>query len=225
MAKSTTILKKFTLACNIKQIAIKKRVRAICLTLLLLLNMPTIIAQDNPVDIDNYSIIESEGFVYISLTISAGSSCNGLTFYRSTDSIHFEIIGQIHGVCGLSNSPTSYQYIDNNPVFNQKSYYKVSLGPYFFTDTKAIELIDTRLFGFHIRPNPASNQVQVYFENPYYDLFTVTIYNLYGACVWENHTNENFQFIDLTSFLFGTYFIRFAKNNMLLPEKGKLIVY
>lgn len=225
MTNTFTIFKKLLSECIIKQIAMKKRVKTTLMTLILLMNIPTILAQDNPVDIDNYSIIESEGFVYISLTISAGSSCNGLTFYRSTDSIHFEIIGQIHGVCGLSNSPTSYQYIDNNPVFNQKSYYKVGLGPYFFTDTKAIELIDTRLFGFHIRPNPASNQVQVYFENPYYDRFTVTIYNLYGACVWENITTENFQFIDLTSFLSGTYFIRFTKNNLLLTEKGKLIVY
>ena len=68
--------------------------------------------------LDNFTVSESIGKVNIRLTLSAGSTCDGIRFYRSPDSTNFEEIGYIEGVSGLSSFPTNYEFLENEQKLN-----------------------------------------------------------------------------------------------------------
>jgi hypothetical protein len=174
--------------------------------------------------LDHLSLTEINGKVQISLTMSSGNTCNGIRFYRSEDSINFVEIGQIYGVCGLIDAPANYSFIDEQPILNKKSYYKVELGNEGFSDVLSIEIINTSEFGFHVRPNPATDKAIIYFENPYQEKFQLQLISNTGKLMAELQTNSNAFELDLTALPSGLYYFLIYRNEVFIGKKGKLIV-
>lgn len=174
--------------------------------------------------LDNFSVSESNGNVSIRLTMSAGSTCNGIKFYRSEDSINFDEIGVIEGVCGLSFSPTNYQFIDNNPLFNKKIYYKVAIGIYGFSDILSIELIDNKVQNVQVRPNPVKDKALVYFSNPFSEIHSLHLYSNTGELIEVIETQENYFELDFSGKKVGMYFITITRQGHLPGYRGRVIV-
>lgn len=174
--------------------------------------------------LDDFKVFEISGKVFIDVTISSGNTCNGITVWRSADSLSFDKVGEVVGICGNSNSPISYNFTDANPIKNIKSYYKVELGGAGFTNTVSIIIIDTKDFGFQIRPNPANEKATIYYENFSNEEFELILYNLSGSKILVKKSNTNAFNIDTFNLKKGLYFFSIGKS--LNQEKviGKLMV-
>jgi hypothetical protein len=174
--------------------------------------------------LDNFSVTEFNGKVSIRLTISAGSACNGIKFYRSNDSINFTQIGSIEGVCGLINSPVFYEHIDDSPIVNKRSYYKVELGIYGFTDILSIEVLDFRVSEVQIRPNPVKAKAQILFSNPFSETHYLEVYSITGKSLARFETSEVYFEIDFSQWGSGLYFISISRQSHLAGFRGKVLV-
>lgn len=174
--------------------------------------------------LDNFSATEFNGKVSIRLTMSSGSTCNGIKFYRSDDSINFNQIASIEGVCGLINSPVFYEQIDAEPIFNKKSYYKVEIGIYGFSDILSIELIDINVHDVQVRPNPVKDKALVYFGNPFSEIHFLHLYSNIGELLQVIETQENFFELDFSGKNAGMYFITINRQGHLFGYRGRVVV-
>ena len=182
-----------------------------------------VFAQDHVI-LDKFDLFEGDNRVFVRCVISSGSICNGIKIYRAEDTISFDLIGEIPGVCGNISSPVGYDFIDELPIVNKKSFYKLELGGYGFTKVKSIQLIDTKKMGFQVRPNPARGKSVIYFENDLNQSHSIEIFDFNGQ-IKESKigTTQSFE-VDLNEYTIGPYFFiitNLATQNQVI---GKLFV-
>lgn len=131
--------------------------------------------------------------VVIRWTMNAGSTCFGTGILRSSDNINFTEIGSIGGVCGSTEVPVSYTFVDSFSLVNQKAYYKLSLGllgeslPVFITN---IVLENNTAIA---KPNPFSRLTTIQFSETIVDEANLIIYGIDGRKIMEtkvSNTNE-----------------------------------
>lgn len=102
--------------------------------------------------------------VQVEVTLSAGFTCNGIVITRSTDSLLFETIGLIGGVCGDSAASVSYSFTDSFPPTNQRLFYQLLLGGRIATDTRQVVVYDFDRRPLWMVPNPAKDWIEVRFD-------------------------------------------------------------
>jgi len=176
----------------------------------------------NPI-LGKFSIIESKGNVYLDWQIIAGSTCNGIQIFHSTDNINFKQIGSIDGVCGSSYEPRDYNFTDNNPVKNKNNYYRLELGGSGASHILSVEIIDIES-GYQIRPNPVSDNAKLYFDNNTGQLFQLGIYNLKGERFFNIETRRDFFDLNTEKIQSGIYFFAIRTEDNLQTAKGRIIV-
>ncbi len=66
--------------------------------------------------------------IVLSFTLRAGVQCWDVQIQRATDSLPFQTIGVIPGVCGSSSTEETYHFVDSMPVPNATNYYRIDLG-------------------------------------------------------------------------------------------------
>ncbi len=174
--------------------------------------------------LDDLDVFEVSGKVFISVTISSGNTCNGITVERSTDSLIYNEVGSVAGVCGSSSTPVTYNFTDEKPVKNKKSYYRVELGGNGFTDVISILVIDTKEFGFQVRPNPANEKAIIYFENPQQDQFELVVYDFLGAKILVKTTTNNSFELNTSNYNKGFYVFSISQAHDQQKTIGKLMV-
>lgn len=174
--------------------------------------------------LDSYNVLEISGKVYVDVTISGGNTCNGIEVQRSVDSLNFIEVGKVDGICGNSAKPVSYSFVDEYPIKNKKSYYRVLLGERGYTTVTSITIIDTKELGFQVRPNPANERATIFFENPYSDTFQLELFNLSGKKILQLSSSSNAFDLNTFNLQNGLYF--FSISKALNQEKviGKLVV-
>ena len=170
-----------------------------------------------------FNISEAGGKIFLNWQIKGGSTCNGVTIYHATDTLHFKEIGSIAGICGSTSQPISYAFTHQTPEKNRVNYYKLNLGNFEQSKIVAIQVIDTSP-GYNILPNPSNKLATIYFSNTSNTLHKLTVYTLSGRFLLQAETKlNNFQLqtADLSS---GSYFFSISNQNKQLITKGKLIV-
>lgn len=200
-----------------------KKYIAISIIFVLVVIGQTSYAQLHPI-LDRFDVFEASGKVYINCVISSGSTCNGIDVLRSEDSVNFISVGHIGGVCGSSSEPVTYNFIDENPIKNKLIYYKLELGGYGYTNILSVQIIDTKEFGFQIRPNPTSESAIIYFQNSTNTEHTLSILNNLGILVLSEKTNQNFFFLDLYHLPAGIYPFSISGNPYNKGIFGKLVI-
>ena len=203
-----------------------KKLKHITVLLLVLLSVNLLAQNEGPGHpiLDDFKVIEISGKVYIDVTISSGNTCNGITVWRSVDSLNFEQVGDVAGICGNASTPVSYSFIDENPIKNKTIYYKVELGGSGFTIPRSILIIDTQEFGFQIRPNPANEKAVIYFENPQSQEVELVLYDLAGNKMLELKSETNAFTIRTLELNKGLYFFSIGKTSSQNRTKGKIMV-
>jgi len=193
--------------------------------LLLLLSQPTkiIIAQTHPI-LGKFYISENEGDVYLSWSIIAGSSCNGIQIYRSTDSINFSQIGEIAGVCGSVNFEQLYDFTDNNPVKNKANYYRLQLGNQGLSQIVSIEIIDIESSDYQIRPNPTNAETKIYFDNNNKREYELSVFKFNGIKILSATVKDDFFILNTSELQSGLYLFTISASGNLPTAKGKLLV-
>lgn len=156
--------------------------------------------------LDRFTLTELNGIVQLDWTISKGSTCNGIGITRSVDSINFEPIGKINGVCGSLTEAVSYSFTDPDPIQNRVNYYQLQLGDIGYSPIISREIIDYKDRNYQVRPNPMSGQGQLLFENDKREQFTLSIYQANGSLIAQQTTRSESFDIDLRSYSSGTFY-------------------
>lgn len=163
--------------------------------------------------------------VLLSWQIVAGSTCNGIKILRSTDSLNYEQIGEIGGVCGDVSFAQNYDFTDDNPVINLTNYYRLELGNFGLSQRVSIILVDLGLQGYQVRPNPLSTAGQIFFENSEKAEHTLRVYNQKGLELQTQTTEEDFFKLNILQLKSGIYYFTIAPKNKAIKATGKFLVH
>jgi hypothetical protein len=149
-------------------------------------------AQDAIV-LDGFIGVPQTGQVQLRWTISAGQTCNGTFIERSTDTVRWDKIGEIPGVCGSSAAPVPYNFIDNSPVSNTVNFYRLELGGQGYSAMVGIPYYDYSENGYVLIPNPLYDIGTLYFGTSEIESFTISIFDITGKLVQQaKGTGGNF---------------------------------
>lgn len=140
----------------------------------------------------DFELINQPNGVQVRWTITAGNTCNGTRIERSTDSLHFEAVGEISGICGDSTVAVPYTYLDEAPPANQTIYYRLYLGGLGFSEIKSTFFIQPGPNKYWVSKHTMTGPRTVYFNNPNAAEIMVRVFNQSGQQVYEAETRSNF---------------------------------
>lgn len=161
--------------------------------------------------------------IILNWIIAKGNTCNGITIVRSTDSLNFDEIGNIEGICGDEESAVSYLFTDNNPVRNTRNFYRLELGSVGSSEIVGIDFPYFSDKGFSVRPNPTYNEATIYFLNPDKNEYEIRVYNLNGMEVLRTELVDDNFVLNRKRFGAGMYLFS-IKNNEGDRINGKVLL-
>jgi hypothetical protein len=162
--------------------------------------------------------------VYLTWNIKAGSTCDGIQVFRSTDSLNFYKIGEIPGVCGDVFESRSYTYTDFIPEKNRVNYYKIGLNENGFSQIITIDLISFNNKGYQVRPNPMVHESLIKFENSNKQWSELCVYSLNGSRVLQLQTSTDFFEVYSSGLLPGYYTFTISSKTLIPAIVGKFVV-
>lgn len=134
---------------------------------LLIFQFGFVLVKGQEVSLSNFLLISFDNNIKLHWVIDSGSTCNGIYILRSADSLNFQEIGRIEGVCGSSSSPTRYEFTDSSPISNKTNYYKLRFGYDQYSEISSLYFKDLDGKEYMIRPNPAKENLTISINNPY----------------------------------------------------------
>lgn len=149
--------------------------------------------------LSNFYALKDNSRVILQWTIKRGSTCIGTAILRSTDNVHFEVIGEIQGICGSSDFAQSYNFTDENPVKNKTNYYILELG--FSGKTEPSLPVTYFDFSGHkskVIPNPMKELGYIYFENPNNVIHHLHIFDSHGKYVFKGKSETEYFTVSLS---------------------------
>ncbi|MFL2564283.1 MAG: T9SS type A sorting domain-containing protein [Parvicellaceae bacterium] len=192
--------------------------------LICILSFKISFSQNGNLSLDNLNIFEYNSQVYVDVTISSGNTCNGIKLLRSSDSVYYEEIAFIDGVCGFSSSPSSYSLIDPYPILNSYNYYKILFGSNTYSTTYQILILNFEKNNYQIWPNPVSDMTTIYFQNPQSKLYSFNLFNISGKKLLSVSTIEDKYNLNCKNYNSGIYFFTLSQSNNQTLYSGKLII-
>lgn len=188
------------------------------------LKLSCLFSQTGSISLDYFDIKQYNGDVYVDITLSEGNTCNGIIIQRSLDTIYFQNIAQFEGICGNTSLPTSYNFLDENPILNQTSYYRVQFGNNIYSEIIEILIIDSQDNEYQLRPHPANNETTLYFNNQPGIKYELILYRIDGVKVLKSMSSSNNFPIETSKLNNGFYIfsIKHASANEVI--NGQLIV-
>lgn len=163
--------------------------------------------------------------ILVNWTIDSGSSCNGITIYRSDDSLVYEEIGSIAGVCGNSSEPTHYNFTDKEPLLNKTNYYRLKFGNGQISETRSLHFTYVEPNDIIIRPNPAKDNIILELNKDQNSNFMIRIIHEDGHVVvsHDNLFGETI-FLDVSYLTSGSYILELIyENDKIIREKLVII--
>lgn len=170
-------------------------------------------AQERTDILEAFNIENVGKYIKASCIIKAGNTCAGIKLYRSTDSLNFNLINILPGVCGYDNIPAYYELLDTLPIRNTKAYYKMEFGGSGFTEILAVEFFDFNNSKIEIWPNPIDSYLQVYIENLNSEIINYTIIDNSGIQIYNATTIDNSFKLNVDFLSTGLYTILFEGQN------------
>ena len=192
--------------------------------LLLGFSSTTVLAQEGDLILNRFDALAVGRQVQLTCVISSGSTCAGINIYRSGDNFDFQLVGNIAGICGSTSAPVQYNYVDEYPLLNQTSYYKLELGGVGFTEVISITNRDVEADEVRIQPNPAFFQSTIYFSNPSFAIHILNLLDYNGRSIIERTTTEDFFVINVSQLPNGIYPILISVEKTNEQKTGKLVV-
>ena len=166
------------------------------------------LAHSQLVSFSGFSLIQNEKEVLLYWVIDSGYTCNGITIWRSSDSVNYSQVGEILGVCGSTSAPIPYQYSDQSPDLNRVNYYKIRMGLNQFSYVKHIYVDYVDPGTLFMKPNPATDKIDLELNADFYNDYSIMIYNSIGQRVFQkDNLNTKLNTIYLDTFDPGAYYV------------------
>tara|TARA_B100001287_G_scaffold221934_1_gene191076 strand:- start:56 stop:619 length:564 start_codon:yes stop_codon:yes gene_type:complete len=171
----------------------------------------------------DFNIDQSNGQVLLAWTIKSGSVCNGMQIFRSQDSLEYELIEDIQGVCGDLSSPVSYTFTDTEPELNTTNFYKISFGGTQESNVLSIEVYKILNNSYLLKPNPVTGISDLYFNNDNQHELVLKVYGDFGDLIYTDTTNNTKFVLDRSFFSSGMYYFSLENLNNRNVINGKAL--
>lgn len=201
-----------------------RRIGSLLLLSLLLLFASRLPAQSDDPLLERFSLTPDDGRVLLNWVTRPGTTCDGVDVLRSTDSVNFELIHHIPGICGGPNDAFSYSYLDEHPVANHRNFYQIGFNRLGESTIRAIEVVTLDATGFQVRPHPVTDVSRLYFANESHDVCTLSLIDPRGIVQGEWQTSQDFFVVDGTNLLPQVYAFRIQNEEGQVIAKGRLLV-
>lgn len=177
-------------------------------------------AQD--IRLKNFDAFSDGKYVRLNIVLEKGSVCNGIRIYRSLDSNYLQQVGFIDGICGSTDEPVGYTYIDSTPLLNKQAYYAVKPGSAPVTDVRSV-FFTAAGAGALIYPNPARNSFTVVFNDDATE-HGIRLYNISGVNVLQREGVFGAKTtVDTGMLPYGLYLYTILVDGEIV-DKGKLVI-
>jgi hypothetical protein len=173
--------------------------------------------------LDGFTGVPQAGQIQLRWVISAGQTCNGTFIERSTDTLNWQNIGDIPGVCGSSSAAVPYNFIDDSPETNTINFYRLELGGQGYSPVIAIPYYDYSQKGYVVIPNPARESTKFYFSTSETEEFTIALFDINGKFIHNSSGTGSSYTLDLNWIPSGTYIFKISRRGKN-DVTGKLIV-
>ncbi len=184
---------------------------------------PLAFGQDGIVNL-RFTATEANGRVFLDWTMNFGQTCNGIDITRSTDSLNFDVIGDIQGICGSPTDTVRYAFTDEFPVPNKTNFYRLVLGNLGPSQTVKVDIVDIDDTGYQVRPNPITESGRIYFQNDRSQAHILTLFTISGKAVEETITRSDFFEINSAKLEAGLYVFRIESEKGQSRVNGKILV-
>ena len=163
----------------------------------------------------SYNLNPIQQSVQLVWQVSAGNSCQNVELQHSLNGKDFETFFTYVGVCGNPNAITSYDHTHQNPTTNKINYYRLKVNQD-LTDVKTVFI--TGADEIIVLPHPVKETSQIIF-NGSGNAAQVTVYNLNGGIIWQEHFDQEPVLINATEFNSGFYILQVNDNGQILTRK------
>lgn len=179
--------------------------------LILMVGAGSVTAQTNIVG--SFKGAQLNQTVYLAFTIIAGQTCSGINIERSTDSLNFNKIGDIAGVCGSISSPVDYTYVDSFPIHNAYNYYRLAPGNSDWSQVIKVYFKPKDISEFVVTPNPFITSTTISYKNPLNKSIQWKIFNVSGQQTMEGTTKDDSFILTRINLSSGMYFLHLTIDN------------
>ena len=197
--------------------------KLLLLNLLLLLASGVSAQSEDPL-VERFSLTLDDGRVLLNWVTRPGTTCDGVDVLRATDSIHFELIHHIPGICGGPNDAFSYSFLDEHPIANHTNYYRIGFDRLGESTIRSIDVVTLDATGFQVRPNPVTDVSRLYFANESREVCSLSLIDMGGIVQGEWQTSQDFFVVDGTDLLPQLYAFRIQNTEGQVIAKGRLLV-
>ncbi len=172
----------------------------------------------------NFSLSQIEESVFLRWTILEGETCNGIKIHRSTDSLNFQLVGDIAGVCGSPDFAQPFEFVDPHPVKNKTNFYKLELGNTGFSAIRSIDVISLNDEGVLVLPNPATKSTTIYFQNEYNSPHSFRLYSATGKLILEIRGRAKSFALNTSNLEAGIYIFTISAKGESSGAGGKISI-
>lgn len=161
--------------------------------------------------LDDFYVIQINNEVKLRWVIKNGQTCNGIQIYRSQDTLNFERIGEIPGICGSTNEAVPYDFVDSFPIKNKTNFYRLQLGnqgysQYIQIDYKFYGLNDWNILN-------TNSKIEVIFRNTTKTEIKVQLLDINGKLIQSKATNSDSVEFEKHHLSRGIYLIQAFEND------------
>lgn len=128
---------------------------------------------------------ESNGSVALTIQMNAGKSCDGIQIYRSFDGLRFTEIGEIPGVCGDPETEQRFSFLDEAPIYNAPSFYKLIYGRLVSSEIIRLTIINPGERAYLALFRPETGNWSILSKNPSNEIRKLVVFSLSGQVVDE----------------------------------------
>lgn len=181
--------------------------RALFFFLFVLFSVTGLAQTPHPI-LRSFSAIKQPNGVNLKWVIKGGQQCQGTKVYRANESLLFEEINHVEGICGDFTEDETYTYFDDSPESNTYNYYRLEMGFQGFTDTVTVFFEDFGSDNYLLLTE--NDRFRILFSNDLNKEATIKVFDLNGKILREEKTLRNDIEIDPAGLRAGVYLFRIS---------------
>ena len=158
----------------------------------------------------SFTALKQPNGVNLQWVIKGGQQCFGIRIFRAGESLLFDEIDHIDGVCGDTEADETYTYFDSNPLANTYNHYRLEMGSQGFTDTIQVFFEDFGTDGYLLVTEPSAGQFRVLFSNDNNRDVVLKVFDISGKLMHEETRTANDFTIRPSGWQSGTYVFRIS---------------
>ena len=165
---------------------------AIFTSVLVLFAFPTLAQKPSPHPIlRSFTALKQPNGVNLKWVIKGGQQCFGIRIFRADESLLFDQIDHIDGVCGDTEADEAYTYFDSDPISNAYNHYRLEMGSQGFTDTIQVFYEDFGSDRYLLITENTSSQFRVLFSNDNNREAALKVFDVAGNLMFEETQASN----------------------------------